>query len=378
MMNRIARTAVVCGLALLPAELFAASFTQTNLVSDLPGVANNLDTNLVNSWGLTAGPTTPFWISDNGTGMSTVYNGAGQPFPTASPIIVSIPGPGGIGSGAPTGVVFNSDVSSFGGAHFIFSTEDGTIAGWSSGNSAVIDVDNSASSSVYKGLATANSQIYATNFHNGSIDVFDSSFAPVSMPGGFVDPNLPSGYAPFNIANINGLLYVTYALQDATKEDDVAGMGHGFIDVYDTSGVLQKRLVSDGDLNSPWGLALAPASFDGFGGDLLVGNFGDGTIHAYDAMNGTLLGPLTDSSGSPIVNQGLWGLAFGNGSFEQGTDTLYFTAGIPGPDSVESHGLFGSLQVAVPEPLSFWLCAGGLAVLVMLRFAGATVRHKNQ
>jgi uncharacterized protein (TIGR03118 family) len=208
-------------------------------------------------------------------------------------------------------------------------------------------------------MVGAASQLYATNFRAGTIDVFDSSYAPVNMPGTFTDPNLPAGYAPFNIIDLGNLLYVTYALQDAAKKDDVAGAGHGFVDVYTTSGVLVQRLITQGSLNSPWGMALAPSSFGPLGGDLLVGNFGNGMINAFNPSTGAFLGTLNDTSGNPLVNQGLWGLAFGNGSQGTLTSTLYFTAGIPGPDDIEDHGLFGSLTNA-PEPGSMALVATAL------------------
>ncbi len=340
-------------LIVCPTQLFSAplGFFQTNL-----------DPKLVNPWGIAFGPTTPIWISDNKTGFSTLYNGAGQPFPIGSPLQVTIPPPsGGQPPSAPTGIVFNSGTD-FAGSHFIFATEDGTIAAWTSGSTAIREVDNSASGAVYKGLARVGGMLYGANFNSGKVDVFNSNFAPITVPGGFTDPNLPSGYAPFNVQNINGLLYVTFAKQDAGKHDDVSGPGNGFVDIFDTNGVLQKRLISNGALNSPWGLALAPAGFGSFGGDLLVGNFGDGTINAFDPANGTFLGALKDANGNPIVNEGLWGLAFGNGAQGTSTTALYFTAGIPGPDSVEDHGLFGDIQ-AVPEPASLGTVAGGLLIM---------------
>ena len=207
------------------------SYAQTNLVSDLPGVASHQDANLVNPWGIVASPTSPFWISDNGTGLSTLYDGAGATIP----LVVSIPPSGGA---APTGIVFNG-TGGFAGSHFIFATEGGTIAAWTSGTAAV-SMGSSASGSVYKGLALGNNGsgdlLYAANFGLGRVDVFDTNFAATTVPGGFKDANLPAGYAPFNIQNLNGKLYVTYALQDAAHEDDVAGLGHGFIDVFDFNG----------------------------------------------------------------------------------------------------------------------------------------------
>ncbi len=267
---------------------------------------------------------------------------------------------------APTGVVFNA-TSSFGGALFIFATEDGTIAAWSSGTTATLEVNPSGSTSVYKGVTIGNNGtqdlLYATNFHNGTVDVFNSSFAPVTVSGGFVDPKLPPGYAPFNIENIGGEIFVTYAVQDGAKHDDVAGAGNGLVDIFDTNGNLQQRLITGGDLNSPWGLALAPSNFGALSSDLLVGNFGDGTINAYNPSTGAFVGTLANSSGNPIVNQGLWGLVFGNGAQGTSKNTLYFTAGIPGPSgNIEDHGLFGDI-VATPEPGTISLFSIGAIAL---------------
>lgn len=361
------RIAILAALTVLSAQLALCdiNYFQTNLTSDLPGVAQNQDPNLVNPWGIAFSATSPFWVSDNGSGLSTLYNGAGQ----AIPLVVKIPPPaGGTSPAAPTGVVFNS-TAGFGGSPFIFATEDGTISAWAGGTAATLEVDNSASGAVYKGLTLGNNGgselLYAANFNSGSVDVFNSSFAPVTVPGGFSDPGIPAGYAPFDIQNIGGMLYVTYALQDAQKHDDVAGPGHGFVDVFNTAGVLQGRLISQGALNSPWGLALAPATFGPFGGDLLVGNFGDGEIDAYNPTSGAFLGALTDSMGNPLIDQGLWGLAFGNGSNGFSTNGLYFTAGIPGPGEVEDHGLFGVIQ-PTPEP-SLLLPIGLISFAMLVR-----------
>lgn len=338
------------------------NFTQTNLVSDIKGEAKTFDPNLVNPWGIAHSATSPFWVSDNGAGVATLYTGSGAKLG----LVVTVPPPnGGTPPAAPTGQVFNGTASNFNGTHFIFDTEDGTVSGWSSGTAATLEVDNSGSGAVYKGLAMdssgGNAFLYATNFHAGTVDVFNSSFTQVTVPGGFEDPNIPAGYAPFGIQNIGGKLFVTYALQDGAKHDDVAGPGNGFIDVFDANGNLLGRLVSNGDLNSPWGLALAPAGFGKFGGDLLVGNFGDGMIDAYNATSGAFEGTLDDKNGNPIVNEGLWGLSFGSGSANGGdAKTLYFTAGIPGPaGEVEDHGLFGSIA-NTPEPSSLLLLGTGL------------------
>lgn len=364
--------AALSGCALL-ASAGSVNYLQTNLVSDLPGLAQSQDPDLVNPWGIVANPTSPFWINDNGTGLSTIYTGNGQ----KQGLVVTIPTPvGGTPPSAPTGIV-----GSFGSAAFVFDTEDGTVSSWSPHNSPITAATLQATApagSVYKGLAIgqngASSLLFATNFGLGRVDVYNTSFQPVIVSGGFTDPNLPAGYAPFGIQNINGELYVTYALQDAAHHDDVAGAGHGFIDVFSTNGVLLQRLVSQGDLNSPWGLALAPSDFGAFSNDLLVGNFGDGTIHAYNPSNGSLLGTLEDENGNPITIQGLWGLDFGNGKAGANADSLYFTAGIPGPGMVEDHGLFGDLQVS-PEPAPALLIAGPLALML---FAGFARRRSNK
>jgi uncharacterized protein (TIGR03118 family) len=307
-------------LALPPRQ--ASAYAQFNLVSDLPGVAEFQDTDLVNPWGMSTGGG-PIWVSDNGTNLSTLYNAAGQ----KQGLIVTIP------SGAPTGQVFNPNSGTdFLGAHFIFASENGGIDAWSGGTAAVNRVATSTSA-VYKGLALGTSSqgatLYATNFRAGTIDVFNSTFGQATLAGSFTDPNLPAGYAPFGIQNINGKLYVTYAVQDAAKHDDVAGAGNGIVDEFDTNGNFLKRLVSSGVgsvLNSPWGLALAPSNFGQFSNDLLVGNFGDGTINAFD-LNGNFLGTLTDPSGNQIVIEGLWGLLFGGGTAASGAaDQLFFRA----------------------------------------------------
>ena len=297
--RQIATIAVAALLAALSAALApqpaVAGYIVNNLVSDLPGVAARVDPNLVNPWGLTRSATSPWWVADNGTGVSTLYNGGGTP----QALIVTIPPPaGGTPPSAPTGVVFNSNNTIVGSPRFIFSTEDGVIASWAGaaidGTNAIRRIDNSTAGAVYKGLAigkNGSDVVYATDFHNDQIDAFSfdpstSIFGMASLPGNFTDPNLPSGYAPFGIQNINDKLYVTYALQDAAGKDDVAGPGHGFVDVFDTNGNFQQRFASDRILNSPWGLALAPSDFGEFSNDLLVGNFGEGTISAFDPVTG--------------------------------------------------------------------------------------------
>jgi uncharacterized protein (TIGR03118 family) len=338
-------------------SLLSAGYVQTNLVSDIPGAAQATDANLVNPWGIALAPGEPFWVSDNGTGKSTLYDGAGA----VQPLVVTIPAPTAGATAAPTGVVFNpsntfsvSAGGKSGASAFIFATEDGTIAGWSpavNSTQAVIAVDRSAAGAVYKGLAIGSSAagtfLYATDFHNGTVDVFNTSFAKVSLAGSFSDPSIPAGFAPFGVQNIGGSLFVTYAKQNDEKHDDVAGAGNGYVDVFDTSGNLVKRFASQGALDSPWGLAQAPASFGALGGDILVGNFGDGTINAFDPNSGAPLGPLQGASGQTLAIPGLWGLTFGTGGSGGSTGTLYFTAGT----DHEQHGLFGSLAPATtPTP----------------------------
>ena len=315
-------------------------YKKRNLVSDIDGVARITDANLVNPWGLAFGPATPAWVADNRTDVSTLYSGGvRKSIPVTLPLVVGIPG------GAPTGVVFNATPGfkvTGAAAHCIFDSEAGTITAWNAGTQAVTEATTPGA--IYKGLAIASkggtTMLYAANFHAGTIDVFNDSFAPVTVPGGFVDPNLPAGFAPFNIQEIAGRLVVAYAQQDADAEDEVAGAGLGYVDVFDTSGHLLRRLVSQGALNAPWGLAVAPRHFGPFSGDLLVGNFGDGAINAYDPRTGAFRGTLENKDGNQIKVNGLWALRFGNGVI--GTpQTLLFTAGI----GDEDHGLFGEIVV---------------------------------
>ena len=315
-------------------------YKKRNLVSDIDGVARITDPNLVNPWGLAAGPATPVWVADNGTDVATLYSGGVQrSVPVIVPLVVGIP------DGAPTGTVFNP-TSGFpvngAPARFIFDSEAGTITAWNSGTTAQTVVPSSGA--IYKGLAIAtkgkDALLYAADFHGAKIDVFDHAFAPTTVPGGFVDPNLPAGFAPFNVQELAGRIVVAYAKQDADAEDEVAGDGLGYVDVYDTSGRLLRRLISQGHLNAPWGLALAPRHFGAFSGDLLVGNFGDGAINAYDPRTGQFDGQLMNKDGNPIKINGLWALRFGNGVTGTPT-TLLFTAGI----ADEDHGLFGEIVV---------------------------------
>jgi uncharacterized protein (TIGR03118 family) len=344
----------------------------TNLVSDQAGVALNQDPDLINAWGLSFAPSGHAWVSDNGTGKASVFGAQGEleltvtiPAPPASctsssPAAVS----------APTGNVFNPNANAFSGDQFIFVTEDGTIAGWQSGfgTTARLRVDNSMNNAIYKGVTIARrveteilvngqdvdpdrdrsaTRLYAANFHAGSIDVFNRRYEPVQVPGGFMDSSLPTGYAPFNVQAVDAGIIVTYALQDADKKDDVKGAGNGFVDLFDARGFLVQRLISNGALNSPWGIAFAPSDFGALGGRLLVGNFGDGMINVYsvDLTQGQqipvqFVGALGTSSGTPLVIDGLWALRFGPGAGGFGTNQLFFTAG---PDD-EMHGLFGRID----------------------------------
>ena len=367
---------IALGLALsLPVS---ARYVQVNLVSDgsVPGTVK--DVNLVNPWGIASSPSGPFWVSDNGTGVSTLYNGTtGLPLP----LVVTIPPPAGSPVGTkstPTGQVFNStsgftitDANGTGRSTFMFATEDGTIAAWKGGaplqTSALRMVDNSAAGAVYKGLAIGSNAsgnfLYAANFSAGKIDVFNGLFGSATLPGSFVDPSLPSGYSPFNIQNLGGKIYVAYAKQSPTNpRDELAGPGLGFVDVFDTDGVLLRRIATGATLNAPWGLALAPAGFGEFSHALLVGNFGDGRINAFDASTDAFLGQLTDPVGKPITIDGLWGLQFGNNGAAGLRNELFFAAGI----NDEANGLFGKL-VAVPEPGTFAIFTLGLVVLGLRR-----------
>ena len=292
---------------LLAASVVPASagtdFQQTNLVSDIPGLAQITDPDLINSWGISEGPTTPFWVNDNGTGLATLYSVPGSRPPSATKFGLTVTIPGAVmgTTPAPTGQVFNGTTSGFarsaGKALFLFDSEDGAISGWnpSLGTNAVIAVDHGnpdpSLNAVYKGLAIDNAagHLFATNFRADRVEMYNSSFGLVTS---FTDPTLPAGYAPFNDKVIGGELYVTFALQDAAKHDDVKGAGHGFVDVFNLDGSFDKRLISQGALNSPWGLQIAPSSFGSFAGDLLVGNFGNGMINAYNATTGAFLGTL--------------------------------------------------------------------------------------
>jgi len=349
-MSTASRTTAVIAAAVLVAILATAAqdrqsagiYTVHPLVADTTGGATT-DASLVNAWGLSAGPTTPWWSANNGTNTSTLYSGTGAKVA----LTVNV-------AGAPTGTVFNGNAADFvvsengksGAARFLFATEGGTILGWTpavDGANAVVGATTAGA--VYKGLAVASDRLYATDFHNGRVDVFDASFKPVTTSGGFKDAKVAKGFAPFGIQALGGSIFVTFAKQDAAKKDDVAVPGQAYVDEFTTDGALVRRVVNSGKknapLNAPWGLAMAPADFGSFAGDLLVGNFGNGRISAY-AQNGSTWvykGQLRLADGTPIAIDGLWAIAFGNGAAAGPTNTLYFLSG-PGD---EKHGLYGSI-----------------------------------
>ncbi len=337
----------------------ANSYVQINLVSNTKGMAPVIDPNLVDPWGISISTSSPFWISNHLSGTSTLYNGGG----TITPTVVKIPAAAASAAGAlgrPTGQVQNNlstaspvpfllPTPNGKTASFIFDTDDGTISAWNGSvvaSTAVITVDNSASKAVYKGLAIGTSAqgptLYAANFYSGNIDVFSGTWAPITLAGAFADPSVPAGFAPFNIWNIGGKLYVTYAKQNVAKNLDVGAAGNGYVAVFDLNGNLIAHLVSGGVLNSPWGVAIAPASWGAFGGALLVGNFGDGKINAFNATTGAPLGTLMTPGGQPVTIPGLWAILFGNGKSGGDTNTLYFTAGVPN-GSPTPFGLLGAL-----------------------------------
>ncbi len=345
-------SALACVIAVLLTVLAYAgaediAFRQVNLVSDVDRFAPRTDPNLVNAWGLAITPANLVWVANAGTGVSTVYYPDGRPAPTPShPLIVEIPSPSEEAS-EPTGLVRNptrdfvvTKGHRSGPSVFLFATEDGTIAGWNPEvdlTHAIQAVDNSGSEANYKGIALGRNPsgnvLFATNFHEGVVDMFDGQFHQV---GSFTDPTVPDRYAPFGIRNIGGLLFVTFARQAPDREDDDPGAGHGFVDVFDTTGHMLRRLVSHGALNSPWGLVVAPDDLGRFGRALLVGNFGDGRINAFDRRTGDFMGPLRDERGNPIAIDGLWGLNFLG---REDVQALYFTAG----PRDERHGLLGRL-----------------------------------
>jgi len=337
---------VICFVWGVP-DAAASGYVQTNLTSDIPGLAANTDPNLKNPWGMSFGPNTPFWVSDQVTGVATLYNGAG----VAQQLVVTTP-PTAPPPTGPTGQVFvggsGFTLNGGGAASFVFATLAGTIDAFNAGTTATIQF-GATDGAVYTGLAVAGSQLYAADTRNGTIDVFNNSFQKTTVSGSFTDPNVTSGFTPYNIQTVNGKLYVEYAQRNQPG---------GFIGVFDLNGTLLQH-IGDVHLNSPWGITLAPATFGQFGGDLLVGNFGDGRINAFDPTTGAFLGTLSDAGGHPIVNSGLWSLQFRSSSSSFDPNALFFTAGI----NAEADGLFGRINVAgVPEPSTLALLLTGLSV----------------
>jgi uncharacterized protein (TIGR03118 family) len=348
---RITLAAVVLSMALASAAALTAAtpsrYTITPLVSDVPGAAAATDPNLVNGWGLSRSATSPWWVADNGAGdgKATLYTGAGA----IIPLVVNVPG-------GPTGNVFAGVADNFlvatdadptlARASFIFDNEDGDILAWRGGGTAFVAA-HGGDGAIYKGLAIAQPSpgqplLYAADFHNARVDVFDGAWQNVTPAGSFADPELPAGYAPFGIQTIGSRVFVSYAKQDADAEDELAGQGRGFVDAYDLEGNLVGRVLGHGQLNAPWGLADAPDTFGTFAGDLLVGNFGDGQINAYaENADGDFehRGRLTGADGKKLAIDGLWALEFGNAGNNGTPNQLFFTAG---PDD-ESHGLFGNI-----------------------------------
>lgn len=349
---------LVLSFGVITAAAQTNSYQQTNLVSDMAGVANNTDPNLMNPWGISFFPGQPFWIADNKSGFSTINDATGVAQPP-SPVLIPAP-PGDASPATPTGTVINQTdgfkVNGFP-SQFLFDTEDGTISGWYLSGNAILVVNRASTGAVYTGLAmitnATGSFLLAANLNSGQIDVFDSNFNLATLAGSFTDPTLPAGYAPFGIQTIvqpSGVqVFVTYALQNAARNRATAGAGDGYVSVFDLNGNFVNRFASTGTLNAPWGIVQAPASFGMFSNDILIGNFGDGKINAFDA-NGNFLGQLQDATGAVISNGALWALVFGAGGTGD-PDTLYFTAGF----ADGGHGLFGSLAAVTQGSESFSL-----------------------
>jgi uncharacterized protein (TIGR03118 family) len=358
--SRLATAFGTIALAFAPAFLHADSFTQTNLVSNVPNLAANTDPNLKNPWGVAFSATSPFWTSDQGTGLATLYNAAGAP----QALVVTIPA-GATPPSGPTGMVFSNVAGSFlvgaTPATFIFDTLNGTVLGWNGGTTAT--VEHTTPGAIYTGLAQATNGsgtfLYAANsVPGGHIDVFNSTWAPAALPGTFTDPSLPAGLVPFNIQNIGGNLYVTYA-QLGPGGTPLPG---GVVDEYDANGNFIKRIATGGPLSAPWGIVLAPASFGSFSNDLLIGNFGNGEILAYDATTDLFLGTLNGTNGQPLVNDFLWALETRAGVNGFDPNAVYFSAGI----NNQADGLFGKIDIT-PEPATIFGTATGLIALALSR-----------
>ena len=326
------------------------SYKQTNLTSDTAGVAANVDPDLVNPWGIAFFPNNPFWIADNNSGFTTLYNASGM---NVGSFAVP-PAAANTGQSTPTGIVANIAGTGFAvngkPGLFILDSEDGAIMSWNGSDPVTIKVDNSRAGAVYKGLALITNAggafLLAANFNSGAVEVYDNLFNVAHLAGTFTDPNLPSGFAPFGIHVINSQVLVTYAMQDQAKHDPVHQAGAGYVDLFDVNGNFVERLVSQGNLNAPWGATIPPAGFGAFGGKLLIGNFGDGTINAFDPTAGTFIDQVKDSSGAVITNASLWDMVFGGGGTSGDPNTLYITAGL----SNEQHGLFAAITANASTP----------------------------
>ena len=335
-------------------------YSQTNLVANTAGVANHTDSQLSNPWGISFVPGNPFWIANNNGGTSTLYDAQGN----KQSLVVGIPSASmnPCNPGCPTGTVANSQSGYFNSGAFLFDTEDGVIANWTGQGNAVVAVDNSAAGAVYKGLALLTNNggtfLLAANFRSGKIEVYDRNFNPTNLAGSFTDPNLPAGYAPHGVHVIANVVLVTYAQQDAAKHDPVTGAGLGVVDAFDNAGNFTRTFASGGTLNAPWGAVMAPASFGTFSGDVLIGNFGDGTMNAYDTQ-GHFVAQVTDSAGHVITNPGLWDMVFGAGGTGD-PNTLYFTAG----GANQTSGLFATLVPASAAGANFSLSVSAPTVTV--------------
>jgi uncharacterized protein (TIGR03118 family) len=363
MLNTPRRTCISClapitlvALFVFSSVAFAQHYQQTDLVADSKSVSATatIDPNLVNSWGLARSSGSPWWVADNGTGLSTLYDATGA----IIPLVVTIPPPmNGAPPSAPDGTVFNftKDFRLKPGkpAIFMFATENGTISGWNPGvdpTNAVLKIDNSQQGAVYKGLAIARkgaiSRLYTSNFATAQVEVYDGNFQPVTVAGGFQDSNLPANYAPFGIQNVGGNIVVTFAHRKPGSLDEDHGVGLGYVDVFDLDGNLLLRLQHGGFLNAPWGIALAPGDFGTFSHRLLIGNFGDGKIHAFDVVSGMEEGTLLNPDGTQLSIDGLWALSFGGDGAKNGLATqLFFTAG---PND-ENDGLYGAITSVPAE-----------------------------
>jgi|SRR5271157_24676 len=348
---KLAATLALAFFSLASASAQTNSFKQTNLVSDTPGLAANLDPKLVNPWGIAYFPGQPFWIADNNSGFSTVYNQLGV---NAGNFAIPAP-PGDANSATPTGIVANVAGTGFNvngmPAAFIFDSEDGTISAWNGVDPVTTMVDNSRGGAVYKGLALVNlgqsgTFLLAANFNTGKVDVFDTTFAPAHLTGNLTDPQLPAGYAPFGIHVVNQELFITYALQDQAMHDPVHQAGAGYVDIFDLNGGFTQRFVSQGNLNAPWGVVMPPAGFGPFGGKVMIGEFGNGVIDVYDPATGNLIDQLKDSTGAVITNASLWDMVFGGGGSSGDPNTLYITAGLAN----EQHGLFSAITANAAAP----------------------------